>query len=248
MMKLNQLVIFYFMPGDTYIRLFDESGVDIIRNDDGSCGPYTGSRLYYTVVDKGFHPCRYYYLVQGCYNAARCGGTAYITVLGSGHPTSIPSGEPSAQPTSFPSSPTSQPTNHPSGEPSGVPSAAPSSSTGAPSSMPSVSPSTTPSSSPTALPSEPTPSSQPSLSPAVDDTVTVLLAVLLPLGTLFLILGSFFIYRHYSIRYMGRFQFQLHPNDSHKVRCISSSVQCKYNREQDKNENILTHIDLFEEF
>jgi hypothetical protein len=187
--------------------------------------------MYYTMVDKGFNPCRYYYLVQGCYDEVTCGGTAYITVLGSGHPTSIPSGQPSMQPSAAPSGPSSQPSGQPSGEPTCMPSGMPTHiSTGQPTGSPSLFPTAAPSILPTA---ETRPSSEPTAAPQVNDIATIMIAVLLPVSALLVTMGSFLIYRHYKIRYYRRMH-------SKKVRCVTS-INCA-------DEDILTQIDFYGEF
>lgn len=229
---LSHLIIL-LCEGDTYIRLFNGNGIDVARNDDGGCGQYKGSRLWYNVVDKGFKPCRYYYLVQGCYDEVTCGGIAYITVLGSGHPTSIPSGQPSGEPSALPTTPTSKPSDQPSGQPSAQPSGAPSIvSTGQPTRLPSGYPSCRPSGQPS-MPTEPQPTSMPSKELVVDETATILIATLLPLGTCIVAIAFYCIYRHYKMKYYRRL-------NAHKIRCVGS-VNCT-------NEDILTQIDFFEEF
>ena len=217
--------------GDTFFRLFDDKGVDVARNDDGGCGRYRGSRMYYTVEGTELNPCREFSLVQGCYDKVPCGGSTFVTILGSGHPTSIPSGEPSGQPTSFPTSPTSQPSSEPSGQPTVVPSFAPTIlSTGQPTGFPSSSPSIYPSS---YQPTQLYPTSQPSEAPKVDQIATILIAVMLPFCTLLAALVVLCTYRYYYKRYYAR----IHSN---KVRCISS-INCK-------NEDILNQINFYEEY
>mmetsp|Transcript_23813 Transcript_23813/g.44217 ORF Transcript_23813/g.44217 Transcript_23813/m.44217 type:complete len:545 (+) Transcript_23813:149-1783(+) len=219
--------------GDTYIRLYNALGADVARNDDGGCGQYGGSRLWYNVFTKGV-TCRWFYLHQGCYDEVTCGGQTYVTVLGSGHPTSIPSGEPSGQPTSVPTSPTSQPSNQPSTEPSGQPSVEPTILyTAEPSSAPSGCPSNVPSGKPSGVPTETRPTSQPSNAPVVDETATILIAVFLPFGTCLVALTAYCVFKHYKMKYYGRL-------NAHKVRCVDST-NCR-------DEDILTQIDFFEEF
>lgn len=58
--------------GDTYLRLFDASGVNIKSNDDG-CG--RASVIDYTFTAA----CQQYTLKQGCYSSGTCSGTVTIT-------------------------------------------------------------------------------------------------------------------------------------------------------------------------
>lgn len=223
--QLNILICTAVMaPGDTYVRFLDNRGDEVAQSDDGGCGRYRGSRLVYWVEDKP-RPCYDYFLVQGCYGTATCGGTAYITVLRPGHPTSLPSGQPTFSPSSDPTSPSGEPSGAPSLQPSGEPSYPPSFE---PSATPSRTPLAAPSCSPTSRPSN-QPSSQPSVTPPPPShgSIILLLEVLLPLSSLLLAGSAFVLCRHYWLRYTVK----------KKVACV------KY-----FNQDILKDIDLFEEF
>ena len=59
--------------GDTYLRLYDDSGAEIATNDD-SCGLCSSLTKTFTA------PCQTYTLAQGCYGSGSCGGAAVLTV------------------------------------------------------------------------------------------------------------------------------------------------------------------------
>lgn len=205
--------------------------------------------MYYTVQDKIFNPCRYYNLVQGCYDEIICGGVSYITILGRGPPTSIPSGEPSGKPSSIPTSPSSEPSGEPSSQPTNSPTNEPTSGTGEPSSTPTTAPSSIPSSIPTSIPTDPRPTSQPSNEPVVDNTATILITVMLPFSSILFVVCCYATYRYYTKRYTyssignkggGR---GIH---SHKIHCQYGESNA-YTTKTNTSDNILTQIDFYED-
>ena len=80
--------------GDTYLRLYDNSGAEVAKNDDGddaSCGSCSSITRTFTA------PCQKYTLAQGCFYNDSCGGAAVLTV--SGQATSSPTVASTAAPT-----------------------------------------------------------------------------------------------------------------------------------------------------
>jgi hypothetical protein len=108
--------------GDTYIRLYDETNLNLLASNDDYCG--VCSQISYFVSGSSLN-CNTFNLHQGCYSNRNCSAT--FTVTDQMVPTSYPSTTP------FPTS-TSLPTLDPTYKPSFLPTASPSNPTTTPSS------------------------------------------------------------------------------------------------------------------
>jgi hypothetical protein len=98
---------------DTYLRLDDEDGNELMANDDGFCG--LCSTIEYTFTQS----CQLYKLRQGCWSIGSCSGQVQVQAEESNFPNIDPTSEPSSSATiGFPSSiPTPRPTFNPTHEP-----------------------------------------------------------------------------------------------------------------------------------
>jgi hypothetical protein len=205
--------------GDTYLRLFD--GVKEKTVSDDGCGVrYGASKMVFFVDEAIGSPCRYYTLVQGCYDEVRCYGVTHIRISGSGNPTSLPSGQPSGEPSAGPTSPSGQPSAQPSDQPSAIPTSPTGEPSGDPSGQPSSEPSPVPSNQPTGCPSVDNttfpPTLKPSRGPKPNMTTTIIIAVATPASVLVALAFTIIIYRYLRERY------SVYLDVNSRVKCISS--------------------------
>ena len=204
--------------GDTFLRMFEGAKEKMI-SDDGCGYRYGASKMVFYIDEDPGSPCRYYTLVQGCYDEKRCHGVSHIRISGGGNPTSLPSGQPSTRPSAEPSSPSGEPSLQPSDQPSGEPTSPTGEPSCDPSTQPSKDPSSTPTSQPSARPSmdnttfpptlRPTPGPKPNL------TTTIIIAVATPASVLVSIAIAVIVYRYIRERY------SVYLDVNSRVRCIS---------------------------
>lgn len=217
--------------GDTFLRLFDRD-TEIANNDDGCGHKYKGSKIEFSASALPGSYCRYYTIVEGCYDAAACSGVTHVVIHGAGDPSSEPSCIPSSSPSTLPTSPSGLPSAQPSGRPSHCPSS--------PSSRPSSAPTTQPSGTPTVQPSGAPlqPSSLPTDSPALpsalptsigkpNSEVTLAIIIGLPVAAVVLVVVVFVFYRYLKERYSVFLEINA------RVKCITSVADSDVFNEMD---------------